>query len=666
MKVFSKILIANRGEIAVRIIRTLKKMGISSVAVYSINDRNSMHVRLADESYLLNGDTLRETYLNIEKIIEIARESGAEAIHPGYGFLSENPEFSEEVTRAGINFIGPPAEVIRQMGNKLEARIMAKNAGIPLIEGYEGKADKLLQNISGLDFPVIVKAAAGGGGKAMRIVRNAKDFAEAVEITGREAYNYFGDESLYVEKYFERGRHIEIQVLADHYGNVIIPGERECSIQRRYQKVIEETPSVFLTPEKRMEMFDLSERIVREIGYVNAGTLEFLVDENQSFYFLEMNTRIQVEHPVTEATTGIDIVEQQILIAAGNKLVFRQHDVSIKGHAIQARIYAEDASKNFLPSPGTIFYYREPAFPGLRIDAGIDSPVEISPDFDPMIAKVIAWAHTREEAILLLEKSLESYYISGLTTNREFILSILNHQDFRKNKISITWLETARENLIEAGEQRKSKTDPLRIFSAWLLKTVFDRKEHKKDVWHEVGYWRHQIRKSFIFENHQYNIQILERNKDGILFQLNEDVHHAELRSLQNNKILYLLDDSWNCAVVVSGMDSEDSIFVDGSEFKITPLDYLPLTPYLKEETLENTSGPKSVRSPLHGKIVKFNASLNEKVSRGQVLFTLDAMKIENRIMSPWEGCIKEIRVRDGDQVRIDQEILIIDVCNEK
>jgi len=438
MKKFNKILVANRGEIAVRIFKTLRKMGINSVAIYSGRDESSLHRQMADESYLIKGELLSETYLNSQKIIEIAKNAGADAIHPGYGFLSENAEFSRMVAETGINFIGPPGEVIDSMGNKLSARTLAREAGVPLIEGYEGSIEEILKNISRFELPLIIKAAAGGGGKAMRIVRNAEDFTEALETTGREALNYFGDNLLYVEKYFEKGRHIEIQVLADHYGNIIIPGERECSIQRRHQKVIEETPSQFITQETREKMFEVSRSLVRKIGYVNAGTLEFLVDESQNFYFLEMNTRIQVEHPVTEETSGIDLVEQQILIAAGNRLQIEQSEVNITGHSIQARLYAEDPEKSFLPSPGEVFDYSEPHLPGLRIDSGMNSSSILYPDFDPMISKVIATASSRDEAIRLLQKALSEYLISGVTTNREFLISLLSDEDFKRE--SIFWV----------------------------------------------------------------------------------------------------------------------------------------------------------------------------------------------------------------------------------
>ena len=663
MKRFNKILIANRGEIAVRIIRTLQRLGISTIAIFSEKDRGSLHHRLADEAFLLSGDNLKDTYLNIDKIIEIARESGAEAIHPGYGFLSENALFSGKTAEAGLNFIGPTADVINLMGNKLQARAAARKARVPLIEGFEGKVEDILENSSLLDFPVIVKAAAGGGGKAMRIVRDKEEFREALEVTRRESKNYFGDDTLYVEKYFDKGRHVEIQVMADHHGNILIIGERECTVQRRYQKVIEETPSLFITGETRRKMFKVSRNIVKEIGYVNAGTMEFLVDENQNFYFLEMNTRIQVEHPVTEQTYGIDIVELQVQVAAGNKLHLTQNDLTPKGHSIQARLYAEDPAKNFLPSPGNIYDYNEPLLPSLRIDSGIDHPTRILPDFDPLISKVIVTEASREEAILSLQKALKQYKVSGLSTNREFLVSLLNDKDFVDNKISTTWLEKAREKIITDLNNNRDRIPPERVFSVWLLKVLMNQKRDSNEVWQHIGYWRHMIRKSFVYEGKQYDIIVLERKKDKLRFELNDEIFEVELRSMNENKIIFLLEGKWSCGSVVSGKDIEDIVFIDGYEFRLKPVDYLPDIPFLKENISADLSGPKIIRSPLHGRIVKLNAMLNQKVKKGELLFTLDAMKIENKVISPYKGCVKEIRINEGQQVSIDQEILVIDDC---
>lgn len=665
MKVFNKIVIANRGEIAVRIIKTLRKLGISSVAVCSSKDRDSLHCLLADEVFVLQGDTLSETYLNADKIVEIAVESGADAIHPGYGFLSENPGFSAKAAVAGVNFIGPPAETIRKMGNKLEARAVARKAGISLIEGFEGKAEDLLHNSADLSYPVIVKAAAGGGGKAMRIVYSPAELEEGLEVTAREAMNYFSDDSLYVEKYFENGRHIEIQVLADHYGNAVIAGERECSMQRRYQKVIEETPAISLRPETRQKMNETALKLVKEISYVNAGTIEFLLDQDQNFYFLEMNTRIQVEHPVTEETSGIDLVEQQIYIAAGNKLGIVQEKIITSGHSIQARLYAEDPEQNYLPSPGFIRYYFEPGLPGLRIDSGLKGPAYIYPDYDPMLAKIVATTPSREESILLLSKALSRFRAAGIKTNREFLKSILAQQDFIQNEISTTWLEKNTEKILSDLSWEKEKPAKEVIFAAWIIKLLDTTGQEGSTIWNSIGYWRNSIRKSLIFKEKQYDLWVREIDADRIVFEIDDQVFTILLHSLNEDRFIFEMDDSWYCSVVVEGDASGDIVYINGWEYTVKAMDYLGELPYLAEDESGNASGPHTVKSPLFGKLMKIYAQEEQMVKKGDLLFTLDAMKIENRITAPFDGCVKEIKARAGDQVKIGQEIVILKNCTQ-
>ncbi len=398
MTKISKILIANRGEIAVRIIRTARKMGITTVAVYAKADHNSLHVQEADEARCIGEVELSETYLNIAKIIAVAKETGCNAIHPGYGFLAENPLFVDACDTAGIIFIGPRADVMRVMGNKIEARAFVKKAGVPVTEGLTGKRETLLKAKSKIGFPVLLKAAAGGGGNGMQIDHEEKELEEALESTSRQALAYFGDDTIYLEKYLDEPRHIEFQILGDDNGNVIHLFERECSIQRRYQKIIEESPSPTLTPELREKMGAAAVRIGKKIGYTNAGTIEFLVDKELNFYFLEMNTRIQVEHPVTEMVTGADLVEEQIRIAEGHSLRLRQETLRQTGHAIECRIYAEDPEHDFRPSPGKMTLYREPVMDHIRIDKGITSDTEITSSYDPMICKLVSWGNDREEA----------------------------------------------------------------------------------------------------------------------------------------------------------------------------------------------------------------------------------------------------------------------------
>ena len=448
MKIFKKILIANRGEIAIRVIRAAKEMGIKTVAIFSQADENSFHVRMADESYSLGGNDLDKTYLNIRKILQLAKISECEAIHPGYGFLAENPLFVEACDNAGIVFIGPSARAIKLMGNKIESRAFVKKLGIPMTEGITGNIETLIKKAGNLNLPILVKAAAGGGGKGMRIIHNINDLKEILQSTSREAKSYFGDGTVYIEKYIEEPRHIEIQVLGDQYGNIVHLFERECSIQRRYQKIIEESPSVTLNQEARAKMGLAAVKIAREIGYENAGTVEFLVDKDLNFYFLEMNTRVQVEHPVTEMVTGIDIVKEQILIAAGGKIKFKQEDITQKGHAIECRIYAEDPQTEFLPSPGNILLYSEPFGDGIRVDSGLDKCATVESFYDPLICKLIIFGNTREEARKKMIHALNNFVIHGIKTNITFLTYLLTGDAYKHNNISTKYCDDHLDDLL--------------------------------------------------------------------------------------------------------------------------------------------------------------------------------------------------------------------------
>jgi propionyl-CoA carboxylase alpha chain len=431
---FKKILIANRGEIAVRVIRTCRELGIRTVAVFSEADRLALHVRMADEAYHIGPAPARESYLVQEKILAVAKQSGAEAIHPGYGFLSENAEFAEAVAHAGLVFIGPPAAAMRQMGDKTAARKLMKAAGVPIVPGILDPiedidaAQSLAQEIG---YPVLLKAAAGGGGKGMRLVHKPEDFAALFRTAASEAHSAFGDGRVYLEKYVEQPRHIEFQVFADAHGNALHLGERECSIQRRHQKVIEEAPSALLDEKMRREMGEAAVAAAKSSGYVNAGTIEFIVDKNRRFYFLEMNTRLQVEHPVTEMVTGLDLVKLQLEIAAGAKLPFEQSQVQLNGHAIECRIYAEDPENNFIPAIGRITHLHKPDGFGVREDSGVYEGGEISLYYDPMISKLVAWGSDRGDAIRRMQRALREYEIAGVKTTIPFCLWVLQHEKFR-------------------------------------------------------------------------------------------------------------------------------------------------------------------------------------------------------------------------------------------
>jgi acetyl-CoA carboxylase biotin carboxylase subunit len=441
---FSKILVANRGEIAVRIMRACRELGIRSVAVYSDPDRSALHTRAADETVALGGSAAAETYLDSAKIIAVAQTTGAQAIHPGYGFLSENAGFAEAVEAAGLVFIGPPPQAMRAMGDKAESKISMKKAGVPTIPGRENLPDleAFLRAGKELGYPLLVKAAAGGGGKGMRVVREAAEMAEALETARREALGAFGDPRLLVEKYIEHARHVEIQVLGDRYGTLLHLYERECSTQRRHQKIIEESPAAVLDEHLRASMGASALAAARAVNYHNAGTVEFIFDPTSSeYYFLEMNTRLQVEHPVTELVTGLDLVQWQIRVAAGEALPFTQQDISQRGHAIECRIYAEDPSNRFLPCTGQVLAMNEPRGPGIRLDTGISEGSQVSHYYDPLLAKLIVHASNRPAAIRRMQCALDELVLHGVTCNVAFLQAVLAHPDFEAGLVTTQWVE---------------------------------------------------------------------------------------------------------------------------------------------------------------------------------------------------------------------------------
>jgi len=455
---FKKILIANRGEIAVRVIRACRELGIASVAVYSDVDRASMHVRKADEAYHLGPAAAAESYLNIDKILQAAKKSGADAIHPGYGFLSENAEFVRACDTAGVKFIGPPATSMEKMGSKTRARQNMEKADIPFVPGTSRgleSASQAEQVASKIGYPIMLKAAAGGGGKGMRLVHTASELKSALDSAKSEAQRAFGSDEVYIEKAIIDPRHIEMQVFADEWGNTVYLGERECSIQRRHQKVLEEAPSPLVDPEMRRRMGEVAVRVAKAAGYANAGTVEFLVDQQKNFYFLEMNTRLQVEHPVTELITGLDLVHLQIRIAAGEQLPFTQEDVRIRGHAIECRIYAEDPDNNYFPSPGKISLLLAPSGPGIRRDGGMYEGWTVPIDYDPLLEKLIGYGTDRQQAISRLIRAMNEYFIGGIKTNVSLFRRILKHPDFQAGKVDTGFLD----RLMESGLPEPKRED---------------------------------------------------------------------------------------------------------------------------------------------------------------------------------------------------------------
>src|SRR4051812_21788736 len=462
---FKKVLIANRGEIAVRVIRACRELGVRSVAVYSDVDRASLHVRKADEAYHIGPATASESYLNIGKILGVAKLSAAEAIHPGYGFLSENATFARACADAGIKFIGPPPTAMEMMGSKTRARQHMEKAGVPFVPGSLRGAEfeQTRETAEKIGYPVMLKAAAGGGGKGMRLVRDPKDLKSSFEGARSEAERSFSDSEVYIEKYIENPRHIEMQIMADEHGNCVYLGERECSVQRRHQKVLEESPSPIVTPEMRQQMGEIAVQAAKACGYTNAGTIEFIADQQRNFYFLEMNTRLQVEHPVTELVTGHDLVHLQFRIAAGEELPFRQEDVKMRGHAIECRIYAEDPDNNYFPSPGKITLLLAPSGPGIRRDSGMYEGWSVPIDYDPLLAKLIGYGATRDEAISRLQRALYEYFVGGIKTNISLFRRILNDSDFKAGRLDTGFLDRLLANPSSRVDDDERHEDKARV-----------------------------------------------------------------------------------------------------------------------------------------------------------------------------------------------------------
>jgi acetyl-CoA carboxylase biotin carboxylase subunit len=492
---FKRILIANRGEIAIRVARACRELGIAAVGVFSTVDRESMHLRFMEDAVWIGDSPPQASYLDVTRIIDAARSTGADAIHPGYGFLAENAHFARACEDAGIAFIGPRSGALSLVGDKIASRNTVKKAKVPIIPGMEGGSaniDDFRSMADTIGYPVIVKASLGGGGKGMRIIRSDSELAACVAAGQREAQSAFGDATVYLEKYIEKPRHVEFQVLRDHHGNVVHLCERECSIQRRHQKIIEETPSPALDAQLRCEMGEAAKKVITAAGYTNAGTVEFLLDSHRNFYFLEVNARVQVEHPITEMVTGIDIVRQQIMIAAGSKIALSQKDIRQNGHALESRIYAEDPRQQFLPSPGRILFLDEPHGPGIRVDSGIYSGWDVPPHYDPILSKLIAWAEDRDSCIARMAQALKHYTILGIKTNIDFLSRIISAAAFRKGDYHTHFIDDHEERLLPKHEYRS-----VALVSAALLSLVRSRTRvsnesaagPRRTPWQEIGDW---------------------------------------------------------------------------------------------------------------------------------------------------------------------------------
>lgn len=495
---FKKILIANRGEIAVRVIRGCRELGIKSAAIYSDADKSSLHTRLADESYHIGNSPAHDSYLNKEKIVKLALEIGADAVHPGYGFFAENSDFIKELEKNKITFIGPSSKSVALMGSKTEARKLMKSNKVPIVPGTIESIKSVKDGVKiseEIGYPVLLKAAAGGGGKGMRKINSNKEFESAFEATKREALKAFANDDIYIEKYIVNPRHIEVQVFGDKHGNYVHLFERECSIQRRHQKIIEEAPSSFVDEVTRMKITSSAVNAAKACNYFNAGTVEFLLDDKKNFYFLEMNTRLQVEHPVTELITGLDLVKEQISVASGNKLSFKQNDLKINGHALECRIYAEDSFNNFLPSTGPILSYSPPSGPGVRVDSGFDNGSQITVHYDPLISKLVCWSNTRQAAINRMIRALSEYIIGGMITNISFLKIIIDHPSFRKGEFDINFLNDEFMNSIKNFENNKDMKEieyTAAIFAA-VLKSNSSVNNLRSNHTEKFNLWQEQL-----------------------------------------------------------------------------------------------------------------------------------------------------------------------------
>ena len=647
---FSKILIANRGEIACRIARTAKALGYRTVAVFSDADAGALHVRQADEAVGIGPPAAQESYLNIDALLAAAKLAGADAVHPGYGFLSENAAFAEACSEAGLVFIGPPAAAIDAMGNKARAKALMEAAGVPCVPGSRGadqSDDALRAEGNRIGFPLMVKAAAGGGGRGMRLVAAAEDLAQALARSRSEAAGAFGSDELILERAIADARHIELQIFADRHGNVIHLGERDCSIQRRHQKVIEETPSPAVSAELREQMGAAAVAAARAIGYVGAGTVEFLLDGSQKFYFLEMNTRLQVEHPVTEAVTGLDLVAWQLRIAAGEKLPLTQQQVRFDGHAIEARLYAEDPSRNFLPQSGTLVDWRPASGEGIRVDHGLTSGFVVSPFYDPMLAKVIAHGGTREEARRRLAIALEDTVAFGLNTNRGFLISVVRHPAFAAGDATTAFIE----RYFPAGSEalQSPKVDLRTVAVAAIL--LFEARESQTvrgQSWSSTGAPSWPLRLTTGDAHQQAIVMVI--GKDHYLIALGSHMLEVSIEERQEGAVRF----------TASGVQQTARyVLHDGT----VHLDINGLVAAIRETTLEPSAASRRDASsrlvaPMNGAIISVAAKPGDMVAKGQLIVVLEAMKMQHEITAERDGTIEKILVRPGDQVATRQVLV--------
>ncbi len=660
---FEKVLVANRGEIALRIMKTLRKMGITSVAIYSEADTNSEHVQYADEAYYIGNSPATESYLSIKNIVSAIRVSGATAVHPGYGFLAENANFANSLKREGITLIGPSAKVIKQMGDKIEAKKIAIESGVTTVPGYMGiihSPEQAIEIAQGIGFPVIIKAAAGGGGRGMRVVNNEKEMEKAYASAKLEAENCFSDGRVFVEKLIKAPRHIEIQLLSDQFGNAVCLGERECSIQRYHQKVIEEAPSSFVDEVTRQKMYTEVVALSKKVGYYSAGTVEFMMDSNKNYYFLEMNTRLQVEHPVTELITGIDLVEQMIRVAAGEKLSFTQEDIKLDGWAIESRICSEDPSRGFLPSSGRILEYKEPPkSANVRVDSGISAGGEVSMYYDAMIAKLCTYAKTREEAINFMKKSLSSFVIKGISHNISFLEAIIHNQRFIDGDINTGFIEQEYPDGFSGANLTSEISE---VFVSTAIFAFLTEQKRAASLPNQMSDQSAKIGTRWVItiDNTQYPVMI--KQIDG--------GYNIRLDSTR-----ITISSNWNIGsplitANINGAKFNIQIERISTGYRLT-CSGISVVAYVRSPRMSELESLMLARdedddqnellAPLSGQIVNICVSVGDAVVLGQELVVLTAMKMENIITAQKEAKVAKILVApqqnvSGGQVLIEFE----------
>jgi len=674
--VFEKILIANRGEIACRIIDTARKLGVKTVAVYSEADVNARHVQMADEAVLLGPAEVAKSYLKADSILEIAKKTGAQAVHPGYGFLSENADFADKCAKAGVAFIGPPADAIRAMGLKDAAKAMMVEAGVPVVPGYHGKgqdADMLAVEAGKIGYPVLIKAVAGGGGKGMRMVERAADFADALAGAQREGASAFGDDRVLIEKFLTKPRHIEIQVFADSHGNAVHLFERDCSLQRRHQKVIEEAPAPDMPETMRAAMGAAAVAAAKAIKYEGAGTIEFIADvsnglKDDEFYFMEMNTRLQVEHPVTEMITGQDLVQWQLLVAAGEKLPLAQEQLSISGHSLEVRLYAEDPDNDFLPATGPLLRLRPPKEEnGVRVDTGVREGDVVSPFYDPMIAKLIVWDENRDAALRKLQTALGDYQVAGLVTNLEFLKNIAGHGAFAAKDLDTGFIERFRDDLIPEKPPVTHKHLALAVLHMELAAENQNAATAAKSTdphspWNDVTAWRLNDRAhhDYIFDaSNDTEISVSVSNSDGhYLIQIDQSEISATVNLLDDGSIRASLDGHIVGATVV-----QDAlrlvVITDGKQVDLNLVrkDY---------DNSDEDGGEGVTVAPMPGKIIQVNVSAGDKVTNGDSLVVMEAMKMEHTLSATIDGIVAEVYFEVGDQVDDGTVLIKLETAEEE